>query len=615
MNEQPLGDRYRLIRILGEGGMARVHEAEDLRLGRRVAVKILLAQYTADPDFLRRFDQEARLAASLSHPNVVGIYDVGQDGQAHYIVMELVDGQTLKDAIGRGAPLPVAEAIRIAIEACAALSVAHARGLVHRDIKPQNILLTSDGQVKVADFGIARRTSSTAVTQTGTVLGSVHYFSPEQARGQEATPRSDLYALGVTLFEMLTGRLPFDAENPIAVAMQHLQNSPPLPRHVNRSVPPALEAIVLKLMAKNPDERFSDATSVIAALRAVHGQAAGSTRVSRSATIPVAPPVQPVAGRPAATPRGAGYVPPATPARPTPPPPAPTRVVSSTQAAQLAAQASPTAPRRGPARRSILAGVAVGGGLAVLALLGLAIASNNGQLPGFGASSTATPSAMPTATATPRPTATRVPVVVPPRKTPTVTMTATPTSTVTPTDTATPLVTVTAAPTLTFTSTPVPPTDTALPTATATPSPSPTRTPRPTSTPQPTATSTAAPTATMPADTETPTPVPSATTAASTETPVPTDTVPPGTDTPSALPGASPVVTDTPGTGANTNATTTPVAQASTPVVPGATPSGADATPSGLANQSPDASPISATTTPTNVVADASPTPTPTFFG
>ena len=603
--------------------MARVHEAEDLRLGRRVAVKVLLAQYTADPDFLRRFDQEARLAASLSHPNVVGIYDVGQDGQAHYIVMELVDGQTLKEAIGRGAPMPVAEAIRIAIEVCAALSVAHARGLVHRDIKPQNILLTADGQVKVADFGIARRTSSTAVTQTGTVLGSVHYFSPEQARGQEATPRSDLYALGVTLFEMLTGRLPFDAENPIAVAMQHIQNSPPLPRQFNRSIPPALEAIVLKLMAKNPDERYPDAASVIAALRAVQGQAAGSTRASRAATVLATPPVQPAAGPTAPTTRVARNAPPPTPPRPAPPPVAPTRVVSSAQAAQLAAQASPTAPRRGPARRSVLAGVVVGGGLAVLALLGLAIASNNGELPGFGVSSTETATPTASSTATPRPTATHVVIVVP-HKPPTATRTATPSFTPTPTATITPLVTVTAGPTFTFTASPVPPTDTPSPTATATDTvlPSPTETPRPTSTSRPTMTDTATPSATVPADTATstatPTPPPAPTIAVNTDTPVPTDTpVATGTDTPVALPSDTPPVTDTPGTGDGTGVTATPVAQADVPGALSATPSAvASSTPPGDTSQTVD---NSATPSETSVSSpgstEATPTPTPTFLG
>ena len=295
--------------------MGRVHEAEDLRLGRHVAIKVLLSQLTTDPDFLRRFEQEGRLAASLSHPNVVGVYDVGQDGQLHYIVMELVDGQTLKEAIGKTTPLPVPEAIRIAVEVCAALSAAHARGLIHRDIKPQNILLTADGQVKVADFGIARRTTATAATQTGTVLGSVHYLSPEQARGLDAGPPADLYALGITLFEMLTGRLPFTADNPIAVAMQQVQSQPPLPRQFNRSIPPALEAIILKLLAKNPAERYPDAASLTVALRGVLSQAGGATRVARPvAPQPQPPPVQ--QGRPQPTPQLG-----AAPSRPAIPPP------------------------------------------------------------------------------------------------------------------------------------------------------------------------------------------------------------------------------------------------------------------------------------------------------
>ncbi len=323
VNEQILSGRYRLIRVLGEGGMARVHEAEDLRLGRRVAVKVLLAQFTNDSEFLRRFEQEARHAASLSHPNVVGVFDVGQDGAFHYMVMELVDGQTLKEAIQASGPFSVPEAIRITIEVCAALTAAHARGLIHRDIKPQNILLTVDGVVKVADFGIARRTAATNLTQTGTVLGSVHYLSPEQARGQEAGPRADLYSLGVTLFEMLTGRLPFDAENPIAVAMQHVQNAPPLPRQYNRAIPPALETIVLRLLAKSPAERFADAASLAQALRGVMGQAGGRTRIASSPPVTGGlPPVQPVA------------IPPVPPTGPIPGAeepsgPAPTRVMSA----------------------------------------------------------------------------------------------------------------------------------------------------------------------------------------------------------------------------------------------------------------------------------------------
>ncbi|HXT38376.1 MAG TPA: protein kinase [Chloroflexota bacterium] len=560
MNEQILSDRYRLIRVLGEGGMARVHEAEDLRLGRRVAVKVLLSQFTNDAEFLRRFEQEARHAASLSHPNVVGVFDVGQDGSSHYIVMELVDGQTLKEAIQASGPLPIPEAIRISIEVCAALTAAHARGLVHRDIKPQNILLTVDGAVKVADFGIARRTAAAALTQTGTVLGSVHYLSPEQARGQEAGPRADLYALGVTLFEMLTGRLPFDAENPIAVAMQHVQNAPPLPRQFNRAIPPALETIVLRLMAKNPAERFPDAASLAQALRGVLGQATGRTRVAAGGAAVPPPPVIPpsVVGPTAAMPR-----------TPNPPPAGPTRVMTSALAPPLAA--APVAGNRG--RRSILVGIAVGAVLAGLLVAVLAIIGNGGNLPFAGGAdnvSTPTPSPTITATLTPRPTATHRVVVVP--RPPTRTLTRTPTVTATrrptPRNTALPLVTQSAS----FTPTPVPPT----PVFTFTETPMPTWTPTVTATPTKTSTRTATPTKTStPTVTQTPTwtptvppsrtPVNTATMTAS-ATPPDTATVP-ASDTPIVLPSstltASPTQvvvfpTDTPSLPAQATITLTP---------------------------------------------------------
>jgi predicted Ser/Thr protein kinase len=504
VSDEVLSGRYRLIRVLGEGGMARVHEAEDLRLGRRVAVKILLRQFTADAEFLRRFEQEARLAASLSHPNIVGVYDVGQDGVNHYIVMELVDGRTLKDAIKQSAPLPIPEAVRIALEVCAALSAAHGRNLIHRDIKPQNILLTSSSQVKVVDFGIARRTSSQTLTQTGTVLGSVHYLSPEQATGQEAGPRADLYSLGVTLFEMVTGRLPFDAENPVAVAMQHVQSAPPLPRQFNRSIPPALETLILRLLAKNPAERFADAGAVAEALRAVLSQASGHTRVISRPVPQAVPPVAAATAAPALASRT--RVMPVTAAPLVPPPPVPVRA----------------RPRGG--RRSVLIGIAFGGALGIVVLVVLALLGSGGSL-GFGGGSAATPTALPSPTVTsqpspthrPRPSATARSIVVATKAT------STPTR---PTDTATVnlLPTATAGAAFTATDTPVPPTPsatdtpfptrtfTATPTATASSTPSDTPVPTDTFTPLPTATPSPSDTATLVPPTATqlpPTPVPS----------------------------------------------------------------------------------------------------------
>ena len=501
--------------------MARVHEAEDLRLGRRVAIKILLPQFTADDDFLRRFQLEARLAASLSHPNVVGVFDVGQDGSSYYIVMELVDGQSLKERIQKNGPLPVAEALRIALEVCAALSAAHAHNLIHRDIKPQNILLTADGQVKVADFGIARRTSSSTMTQTGTVLGSVHYLAPEQATGQEAGPRADLYALGVTLFEMLTGRLPFDAENPVAVAMQHVQSAPPLPRQFNRSIPPALEAVVLRLLAKNPAERYPDAMAVADALRGILGHATGNTRVMS----PVAPPED---AKPAPS-----------PGQQTAPLGTHTRIMPVTAAPQTVTvlpadtgSAGSTPPRRS-GRRSVLIGAGFGtiGALAIVVVL-LLLAS--GGSPSFGgvASVASTPTV--TQTTPPSPTAshTQAPSPTSTRIVPRATRTST--WTPAPTSTPSPIIywTATASARFTPTWTPVPPTptvtDSPIPTLTRTPTATPTQTDTPTVTTTPTFTSTPTATATPP-DTSTPLP-----------TAPPTWTVTPlPTDTPSALPTAT----------------------------------------------------------------------------
>jgi predicted Ser/Thr protein kinase len=520
VNEEVLGGRYRLIRVLGEGGMARVHEAEDTRLGRRVAIKVLLSQYTRDADFLRRFELEARLAASLSHPNVVGVYDVGQDGSSYFIVMELVDGQTLKEAIHAGSPMPVQEALRIALEVCAALSAAHARGLIHRDIKPQNILLTSGGQVKVADFGIARRTNSTTVTQTGTVLGSVHYLSPEQARGQEAGPRADLYALGVTIFEMVTGRLPFDAENPVAVAMQHVQSAPPLPRQFNRSIPPALEGVILRLLAKNPVERFGDANMVAEALRAILGQAAGNTRAARPAgstlalaTPPATSATPPLQDRTRRMPPAAGSAP---------------ALAAFVHAPAVAPVARPV-PK---GRRSILVGGALGTVIALILILILTVIGSGGTNPFSGAASIDASTPLPTFTATARPAKTPRAAVSPTvrgGKHPVI-ATITPTGFPAPTHLPGYLATATASAKFTSTNTPVPPTATIADTATPIPSPSRTFTPLPTDSP-------------TPADTATETPRPTATPTQS-PTAVNTATLPP--DTPTELPPTSTVAPATP---------------------------------------------------------------------
>ena len=255
-----LGNRYEVIEQIGGGGMAVVYKALDTLLGRNVSIKVLRPQFSTDEDFVRRFRREAQAAASLSHSNVVNIYDVGMEGQEeYYIVMEFIDGLTLKEVIQDRAPLPVGEAIDIAKQICAALGHAHENNIVHRDIKPHNILIGKDGRVKVTDFGIARAISSNTITQDGSVLGSVHYFSPEQARGGLTDVKSDIYSLGVVLYEMVTGELPFSGETPISVALKHLQDHFVEPRQINPALPQSVENIVLKSLAKDPTVRYQTA--------------------------------------------------------------------------------------------------------------------------------------------------------------------------------------------------------------------------------------------------------------------------------------------------------------------------------------------------------------------
>mgnify|MGYP001381476657 FL=1 len=261
-----LGGRYELIERIGGGGMALVYKAHDTLLGRKVAVKILRQQFVGDEEFIKRFRREAQAAASLSHPNVVSIYDVGQDGDVHYIIMEYVEGINLNDKIKQQAPLQVEEAVRIAMQICDALDHAHSNGIIHRDIKPHNILIGRNGRVKVTDFGIARAITSADITQTGSVLGSVHYFSPEQAKGATQDAVSDLYSLGIVLYQMLTARLPFSGDSPISVALKHLQERVENPRAINPHIPQSVENIVLKALRKNPRERYASAKEMLADL-------------------------------------------------------------------------------------------------------------------------------------------------------------------------------------------------------------------------------------------------------------------------------------------------------------------------------------------------------------
>lgn len=267
MSEKRLAGRYELTAKVGGGGMAVVYKGHDLLLDRTVAVKVLRPQFAQDEDFIRRFRREAQAAARLSHPNVVNIYDVGQEDETHYIVMEYVEGETLKDLIRREAPLDMHKAVHIAVQIGEALEHAHQNHIIHRDIKPHNILLGTDGRVKVTDFGIARAVSSATITQSGSVLGTVHYFSPEQAKGGVTGEKSDLYSLGVVLYEMVTGHLPFSGTSPISVALKHLQENFQEPRQINPAIPQSVENVILKALCKEPSRRYASAREMVEDLR------------------------------------------------------------------------------------------------------------------------------------------------------------------------------------------------------------------------------------------------------------------------------------------------------------------------------------------------------------
>ena len=269
MIERNLSDRYRLDTRIGQGGMAVVYSGIDTVLRRRVAIKVLRAELAADADFVARFYTEAQHAAKLSHPNIVNIYDVGREGESYFIVMELVEGPTLAEMVENDKRLPEAVAIDFAAQICNGLAYAHRQGLLHRDVKPANVLVTKDDVVKISDFGIARAvtTQTMSMTQPGMVMGSVFYISPEQAQGHELHETSDLYSLGIVLYQMLTGKLPYTGESPITVALKHVSNPVPLVDADDPSISPALAAIVRKLMQKDPAARFPSAAAVATALR------------------------------------------------------------------------------------------------------------------------------------------------------------------------------------------------------------------------------------------------------------------------------------------------------------------------------------------------------------
>lgn len=264
---QVLNDRYEITERLGGGGMAVVLKATDKYLGRTVSIKVLRDQFASDGDFLHRFRREAQAVASLSHPHIVSIYDFGQHGDIHYLVMEYVEGESLQRKIATEGPLAPESAVDIALQILDALEHAHQRRVIHRDIKPHNILITPSGRVKVTDFGVARAIGGgSTLVHTGNIVGSAHYFSPEQAKGEPVDARSDLYALGVVLFEMLTGRVPFQGDNPLSVALKHVQEDPPSVRAFNPAVPAALDRIVARALAKEPARRYQSVPQFRAAL-------------------------------------------------------------------------------------------------------------------------------------------------------------------------------------------------------------------------------------------------------------------------------------------------------------------------------------------------------------
>ena len=283
---QILAERYQLLEQVGQGGMAFVYRAYDMRTGHNVAVKILRPDLAQDKDYVNRFQREAEAASKMTHHNIVNLLDVGIDHENRYLVMEYVEGKTLKAVIQeRGRILPVTAA-QITIRILSALQHAHDNGIIHRDIKPQNILVNSSGLIKVADFGIARIADSVTITKGDIVMGSVHYFSPEQASGQTVDARSDIYSVGVVLYEMLTGDIPFKGENHVAVAMQHIHNRPAPIESIVPDVPPAIAAVCMKAMSKNPKYRYQNARDMAADLRlALDG---------RTPSVPMRPEVQPV---------------------------------------------------------------------------------------------------------------------------------------------------------------------------------------------------------------------------------------------------------------------------------------------------------------------------------
>jgi beta-lactam-binding protein with PASTA domain/tRNA A-37 threonylcarbamoyl transferase component Bud32 len=281
--------RYRILRRIGSGGMADVYLAEDEVLGRRVAIKILNERHARDEQFIERFRREAQSAASLSHPNVVAIYDRGQAESTYYIAMELLDGRNLKELVVARGPAPPRIVVDYTRQILAALAYSHRHGIVHRDIKPHNVVVDGDGRVKVTDFGIARGGAS-QMTEVGSIVGTAQYLSPEQARGEPVDPRSDLYSLGIVMYELLTGSAPFTGDSPVEIAMKHLSTTPPPPSEKREGVPPELDLVVMRALAKDPDARYASAEEMDADLERIQQGLGVSRRTTEAATAIIAAP-------------------------------------------------------------------------------------------------------------------------------------------------------------------------------------------------------------------------------------------------------------------------------------------------------------------------------------
>jgi serine/threonine-protein kinase len=495
---RPIADRYDVLGKIGEGGAAIVYRARDLRLDRIVALKVLREAFGSDPEFRRRFQREARIAASLNHPNIVDVYDYGQTDQTYYIAMEHLDGGNLKEEIRRSGRLQPARARDVAQQVLSALGAAHARGLVHRDVKPQNVLLDGAGVAKLTDFGIAHGPDAAEVTQVGMTVGTAAYIAPEQATGGVVGPATDLYGVGILLYEMLTGRPPFEGGTPFEVAYRQVNEPVPPPSSVVPGVPADLEAITLKALQKDPLDRFGTAEEMSGVLSRGFGLEADATQPMATVRMPRVGPPRAAAGR-------VGY-PPTT--------------------------ARPVAVAEPPRRRSstaLIVTLGVLGGLAMLALLLVLIA----QELGFFGGAPRTPLPSPSPTVRPTVTAPAKAVVAP-----TGTTTASPTLT----GTASPTASATATPSATPSPTQIAPTATAPPTSTSPPAPTSTTPPTATPVPLPTTPPVAPPTLTptppaKPAPSPTPVPptaTPTTPPKPAVPTPTPTPVAPPKPSTPTA---------------------------------------------------------------------------------